>query len=72
MTTFIDTLEIEFAQHANPKIALKQNVSMRNQFAKRTSKLLLFCLKIQISYNGIHKNPVKKIKTSDSPQIPLS
>jgi hypothetical protein len=40
MTTFINTLEIEFAQHANPKIGLEQNVSMRNQFAKRTSKLL--------------------------------
>jgi len=33
MTTFINTLEIEFAQHANPRIALEQKAYMRNQFA---------------------------------------
>ncbi|MHB1148360.1 MAG: DNA alkylation repair protein [Lutibacter sp.] len=33
MTSFINTLEIEFAQHANPKIALEQKAYMRNQFA---------------------------------------
>lgn len=32
MTTFIKTLELEFAQHANPKIGLEQKAYMRNQF----------------------------------------
>jgi 3-methyladenine DNA glycosylase AlkD len=32
MTAFIKTLETEFAQHANPKIALEQKAYMRNQF----------------------------------------
>ena len=32
MTAFINTLEIEFAQHASPKIALEQKAYMRNQF----------------------------------------
>ncbi|PKP40857.1 MAG: DNA alkylation repair protein [Bacteroidetes bacterium HGW-Bacteroidetes-12] len=32
MTAFIKTLELEFAQHANPKIALEQKAYMRNQF----------------------------------------
>ncbi|MDP3944743.1 MAG: DNA alkylation repair protein [Lutibacter sp.] len=32
MTTFINVLEIELAQHANPNIALEQKAYMRNQF----------------------------------------
>lgn len=32
MTTFIKTLEIELAQHANPKIGLEQKAYMRNQY----------------------------------------
>jgi len=32
MTAFINTLEIKFEQHANPKIALEQKAYMRNQF----------------------------------------
>lgn len=32
MTAFINTLEIEFAQHANPKIAFEHKAYMRNQF----------------------------------------
>ena len=32
MTAFINTLELELAQNANPKIALEQKVYMRNQF----------------------------------------
>lgn len=32
MTAFLNTLEIELAQHANPKIALEQKAYMRNQF----------------------------------------
>lgn len=32
MTAFINTLELEFAQHANRKIALEQKAYMRNQF----------------------------------------
>jgi len=32
MTTFINTLEIELAQYANPNIALEQKAYMRNQF----------------------------------------
>lgn len=32
MTAFINTLEIELAQNANPKIAFEQKAYMRNQF----------------------------------------
>ena len=32
MTTFLKTLETEFAKQANPKIALEQKAYMRNQF----------------------------------------
>lgn len=32
MTAFINTLELELAQNANPKIALEQKAYMRNQF----------------------------------------
>jgi len=32
MKAFLNTLELEFAQHANPKIGLEQKAYMRNQF----------------------------------------